>query len=73
MSSNLLSRITMEPAKLGGKPCIRGMRIGVDDVFEYLASGMSVEEVLADFPYLEKDDTGLLRVRGSEGAQRGPH
>jgi uncharacterized protein (DUF433 family) len=54
--SDLLSRITIEPGKLGGKPCIRGMRISVDDVLEYLASGMTVEEVLADFPYLENDD-----------------
>ena len=54
--SDLLSRITMEPGKLGGKPCIRGMRMSVDDILEYLASGMTVEEVLEDFPYLEKED-----------------
>ena len=40
----------------GGKPCIRGMRITVFDVLGYLASGMSQEEVLADFPYLEAED-----------------
>jgi uncharacterized protein (DUF433 family) len=44
--------ITMEPGKRGGKPCIRGMRITVYDVLEYLASGMTHEEVLADFPEL---------------------
>ena len=48
--------ITIEPDKRGGKPCIRGMRITVYDVLEYLASGMSHEEVLTDFPYLTKED-----------------
>jgi len=49
-------RITIEPGKRGGKPCLRGLRITVYDVLEYLASGMSVEEVLADFPDLERED-----------------
>lgn len=49
-------RITIEPGKRGGKPCIRGMRITVYDVLEYLASGMSEEEILADFPELTKED-----------------
>jgi len=49
-------RITTEPGKRGGKPCIRGMRITVGDVLEYLASGMSEEEILEDFPYLERED-----------------
>lgn len=48
--------ITIEPGKRGGKPCIRGMRITVYDVLDYLASGMSHDEILADFPYLTKDD-----------------
>lgn len=48
--------ITIEPGKRGGKPCIRGMRITVYDVLEYLASGMSQEEVLKEFPYLTVDD-----------------
>lgn len=48
--------ITIEPGKRGGKPCIRGMRITVYDVLEYLASGMSQEQVLEDFPYLTKED-----------------
>ena len=48
--------ITIEPGKRSGKPCIRGMRITVYDVLEYLASGMTEEEVLADFPYLTKED-----------------
>jgi uncharacterized protein (DUF433 family) len=48
--------ITIEPGKRGGKPCIRGMRITVYDVLEYLASGMTTEEIIADFPYLTKED-----------------
>lgn len=49
-------RITIEPGKRGGKPCIRGMRITVYDVVEYLASGMSEQEILNDFPELARDD-----------------
>ena len=48
--------ITIEPGKRGGKPCIRGMRITVYDVLEYLASGMTEQEILDDFPYLTHDD-----------------
>jgi len=48
--------ITIEPGKRGGKPCIRGMRITVYDVLEYLASGMTQQEILEDFPYLTRDD-----------------
>lgn len=51
-----LSRITVEPGRRSGKPCIRGMRMTVDDVLEYLDGGMSVEELLADFPELTADD-----------------
>lgn len=48
--------ITLEPGKRGGKPCIRGMRITVYDVLDYLASGMTPEEILKDFPYLTAED-----------------
>ena len=48
--------ITIEPGKRGGKPCIRGMRITVYDILEYLASGMTEQDILADFPYLTKED-----------------
>lgn len=48
--------ITTEPGKRGGKPCLRGMRITVSDVLEYLAGGMSEDEILVDFPYLTRDD-----------------
>jgi uncharacterized protein (DUF433 family) len=48
--------ITIEPGKRGGKPCIRGMRITVYDVLEYLAAGMTHQEILEDFPYLTEED-----------------
>jgi uncharacterized protein (DUF433 family) len=48
--------ITIEAGKRSGKPCVRGLRITVSDVLDYLASGMSVEEVLQDFPELTADD-----------------
>ena len=48
--------ITIEAGKCGGKPCIRGMRITVYDVFSYLASGMSEQQILDDFPYLTAED-----------------
>jgi uncharacterized protein (DUF433 family) len=48
--------ITIEPGKRGGKPCIRGLRITVYDVLGYLASGMSTEDILADFPDLTTED-----------------
>jgi len=48
--------ITIEPDKRGGKPCIRGLRITVYDVLDYLASGMTNDEILADFPDLTGDD-----------------
>jgi uncharacterized protein (DUF433 family) len=56
MSTELLNRITSNPRQCGGRPCIRGMRIRVKDVLDMLAGGASVEEILADFPYLEPDD-----------------
>lgn len=48
--------ITIDPAKRGGKPCIRGMRITVYEVLSYLASGMTYQELLEDFPYLTQSD-----------------
>lgn len=48
--------ITMESGKRSGKPCVRGLRITVYDVLEYLASGMSHEEILQEFPYLTEQD-----------------
>jgi len=48
--------ITMEPGKRGGKPCIRGLRVTVYDVLEYLASGMTHTEILHELPYLTEED-----------------
>jgi uncharacterized protein (DUF433 family) len=48
--------ITIEPGKRGGQPCVRGLRITVSDVLDYLAGGMSEDEILADFPYLQRED-----------------
>ena len=50
------SRITLEAGKRGGKPCIRGLRFTVTEVLEYLASGMSEDEILRDFPDLTRED-----------------
>lgn len=53
---NYKDYITMDPNKRGGKPCIRGLRITVYEVLEYLASDMSEDEILADFPDLTRED-----------------
>ncbi len=51
-----VARITVDPNICGGRPCIRGLRVRVKDVLEMLASGMTKEDILRDFPYLEADD-----------------
>jgi uncharacterized protein (DUF433 family) len=51
-----LARITITPGQRSGQPCVRGFRITVWDLLEMLASGMSEDEILGDFPYLEKAD-----------------
>jgi uncharacterized protein (DUF433 family) len=53
---NLLERITRDPAVMGGRPCIRGMRVTVGAVVGLLAAGRTHQEVLAAYPYLEPDD-----------------
>jgi len=53
---NFLARITINPAQCGGRPCIRGMRMRVKDLLDLLAAGVSSEEILQDYPYLEKED-----------------
>ena len=49
-------RITMDPEVMGGKPCIRGMRVTVGMIVEALSAGRTVDQLLADFPYLEEED-----------------
>ena len=63
---NLLERITVEPDKCGGRPCIRGLRIRVKDILEMLADGASPEGIVRDFPDLEADDirAALLYAAG---------
>ena len=56
MSTDYTNIITVEPGKRGGQPCIRGLRLTVYDVLEYLESGMSEDEILADFPDLRPED-----------------
>lgn len=51
-----MDRITLEPGKRGGRPCVRGMRISVYDVLAMLSSGMSQQEILEDFPELTQED-----------------
>ena len=62
--------ITIEPGKRSGKPCIHGMRIIVSDVLEYLASGMSVDEILADFPDLTAEDIRACLAFAAERERR---
>jgi uncharacterized protein (DUF433 family) len=63
--------ITIEPGKRRGKPCIRGLRIAVDDVLEYLASGMTEAQILIDFPDLTETDIRACRAFAA-GREREP-
>ena len=56
MSQELLKRITIDPEICHGKPTIRGLRYPVDNMLELMASGMTIEEILIDYPDLEKED-----------------
>ena len=62
--------ITVEPGKRGGKPCIRGLRITVYDVLEYLASGMTEPEILADFPDPTREDIRACLAFAAERERR---
>jgi uncharacterized protein (DUF433 family) len=59
-------RITVEPGKRGGQPLIRGMRLSVRDVLEYLGSGMTIEEIQADFPELTREDVYAAMAYAAE-------
>lgn len=67
---NYLDRITIDPAVRSGKPCIRGLRITVYDILDYLASGMSQEELLADFPDLTPDDIRAVLAFAADRERR---
>jgi len=67
---SLLDRIVTDPAIRFGKPCIQGTRISVGDVLEYLAGGMSEEQILADFPQLKRDDIRACLAYAAERERR---
>lgn len=56
MQTERLGRITINDGQCGGRPCIRGMRIRVTDILELLGAGAAFEEILEDYPYLERED-----------------
>ena len=66
----LLDRITVEPGKRGGKPCIRGLRITVYDVLGWLAAGMTEQEILADYPELVSEDIRACLAYAAEREHR---
>lgn len=70
MSKDLLSRITIEPGKCGGRPCIRGLRIRVTDILELIGAGASFDEILRDYGFLERDD---IRAAIAYAAQQTDH
>jgi uncharacterized protein (DUF433 family) len=67
---SLLDRITSDPRVRSGKPCVKGTRMTVTDVLEYLAGGMSVDEILADFPYITRDDIRACLAFAAERERR---
>jgi uncharacterized protein (DUF433 family) len=65
--SDLSDRITIEPGKCGGRPCIRGHRLRVSDVLDLIAAGATREEILGDYPFLEDEDIdAALNFRATE-------
>lgn len=64
--TDLLDRITVNPAQCGGRPCIRGMRIRVMDILDMLSGGMTAEQILADFDELEADDIAAALAYASK-------
>ena len=70
MNQDWRTRITIEPGKRSGRPCIRGMRITVHDVLSYLAAGMTSEQILDDFPYLTADDIQACLAYAAERERR---
>lgn len=63
--------ITIEPGKRGGKPCIRGMRITVDDILGWLASGMGPDEIREDFPEITEEDIAAAVAFAADSANGG--
>lgn len=67
---NALDRISIDPNVRFGKPCVRGARITVGDVLSYLAAGMSVDQILGDFPQLSRDDIRACLAYAAERERR---
>jgi uncharacterized protein (DUF433 family) len=65
-----LSRITVVPGQRSGQPCIRGLRVTVWDVLDMLASGMTEDEILGDYPYLEKADFPAVYAYASQAGRK---
>lgn len=63
-------RLTVEPDKLGGQPCIRGFRFGVDQLLELFAAGLTFDEIHEDFPFLEPEDARQVFAYAAALAQR---
>jgi uncharacterized protein (DUF433 family) len=70
---DLRERITIEPGKRGGKPCVRGLRITVYDVLGWLAAGMQEQEILQDYPDLEAEDIRACLAFAAERERRSIH
>ena len=70
MTMELLDRITVEPGKRGGKPCVRGLRITVYDVLGWLAAGMTEQEILVDYPELVSEDIRACLTYAAEREHR---
>ncbi len=66
---NLLERITVDTGKCGGRPCIRGMRIRVQDILGMLSEGMEISEILDDYPYLERADIRAVQLLAKRNEQ----
>lgn len=64
-ADDLLARITIDPAVCGGRPCIRGLRVRVSDVLDLLGAGQSPDEILTDYPYVERPDIAAALLYAS--------
>ncbi len=69
---NELVRITSEPGKMGGRPCIRGLRIRVVDVLNLLEAGLSIEQIVAELPDLEREDVHAALIEGLASGEAQP-
>lgn len=70
MNDQWRTRISVEPGKRSGRPCVRGLRITVFDVLSYLASGMTTQEILSDFPSLTVEDNQACLAYAAERERR---